>query len=380
MTDLEEALSDLRIQQLEWTRQRESWMAAEEQYKRYIDDLVMDKEELIRRHTVETTELRRKNAVLTEQVQKLESLSMSTAPSSNGYSTGFEDFGNLTMDSNPWDNFSYEFNEMEPAAIKQETALVMLPKKDATQHAALNDSDGRTGKDGVTSGLLLMLLLCGAWVASQPDSSASDPSSTSSLIPQMPEDVRVASTAVLESIYQEAGVQPAVARALERSSSVQTSYNIKGSPNPAGRRSTAFPYQGSSSSSSSSLNTLHHRLITPSAEQHHAQAFGLSAEQYNALGADDDADGEADDDDTALVNNHQAQAQSSMNGHRRNLRDVLASIRQNKAAGAGASSSTSSAGEAYTRSLLWDEISPDVVRDFAKMVQARDDGARTPMA
>ena len=378
MTDLEEALSDLRIQQLEWTRQRETWMAAEEQYKRYVDDLVMDKEELIRRHTVETTELRRKNAVLTEQVQKLESLSMSTAPSSNGYSTGFEDFGNLTMDSNPWDNFSYEFNEMEPAAIKQETALVMLPKKDATQHAVINDNGGRTGKDGVTSGLLLMLLLCGAWVASQPDSSASDPSSTSSLIPKMPEDVRVASTAVLESICQEAGVQPAVDHALERSSSVQTSYNIKDSPNPAGRKSTAFPYQGSSSSP---LNTLHHRLITPSAEQHHAQAFGLSAEQYNALSADDDADGEADDDDTTLVNNHQAHAQSSMNGHRRNLRDVLASIRQNKAAGAGAgASSSSSAGEAYTRSLLWDEISPDVVRDFAKMVQARDAGARTPMA
>ena len=369
MTDLEEALSDLRIQQLEWSRQRETWMAAEEQYKRYIDDLVMDKEELIRRHTIETTELRRKNAILTEQAHKLESISMSTVPSSNGYSTGFEDFGNLTMESSPWDNFSYEFNEMEPSVAKQETALVMLPKKETTHHAATNNG-ARADNQGATSGLLLMLLLCGAWVASQSDTSASDSSVDSSLIPRMPDDIRVASTAVLESIYQEAGIEPAMDNHLARSSSVQTSFSLKNSPTPTAGKPTAFSHHGPSSS----LQTLHHRLITPSAEQHHAQAYGLSAEQYNALSADDDADGEADDDETTL-GNHQSGTQHSLSGHRRSLREVLGSLRQNKAVGA--------AGEAYTRSLLWNEINPEVVRDFARMVQARDAGdagGRTPMA
>ena len=370
MNELEEALSDLRLRELEWSRQREAWMTAEEHYKRYIDDMVLDKEELIRRHTVETTDLRRKNAALTEQVQKLESLPLSTVPSSNGYATDFSDFGNLTMESSPWDNFHYEFSPGQEPASKQDTALVMLPKKDITpQPSATHGTDARaTEREGATSGLLLMLLLCGAWVASQSDTSSISHGSSAAPIPRIPDDVRVASTAVLESIYHDAGIQPAPGSAaaaaghsssLHRSSSVQTSFNIKDSPTPTPANPSAYPPH--QSSFSSSLQSLHHRLITPSAEQHRAQAFGLTSEQYNALSEDADGEADVDDEHTPL---HDPPVPVS--GHRRNLRDVLASLRQNQGGANGGGAS-----EAYTRSLLWNEIQPDVVRDFARMVQAR---------
>ena len=387
MTELEEAVSNLRIQQVEWNRQRDAWMAEKEHYTRFIEEMHLEKEEMVRRHTIETTDLRRKNAVLMEQSQKMESIAMSAVPSSTGYSTGFSDFGNLTMESSPWDHFSYDFNPLDQQPEqKQETSLVMLPKKDTTPQPPSHHSAGsvRPAADGATSGLLLMLLLCGAWVASQSDSSPSttNTSSTStSLIPKLPEHVRVASSAVLESIYQDAGIQSSPQQPLG-TSSTQTSFNIKTSPtlNPANPTAFSHPM------SSSSLQALHHRLITPSAEQQRLQAFGLTAEQYNAL--NEDADGEPDDEippfgaSTHNSDNDQHHRQQSastptpqMGHHGRNLRDVLAAFQQSRAgvndgvAGASSSGHDEPASEIYTRSLLWNEVQPEVVRDFARMVR-----------
>ena len=405
MTELEEAVSTLRIQQVEWNRQRDAWMAEKEHYTRFIEDMHLEKEEMVRRHTIETTDLRRKNAILMEQSQKMESIAMSAVPSSTGYSTDFSDFGNLTMESSPWDHYSYDFNPLDQQPEqKQETALVMLPKKDTTPQPPNHHNAGnvRPTADGATSGLLLMLLLCGAWVASQSDSSLSTTTTSStstSLIPKLPEHVRVASSAVLESIYHDAGIQPSPQQP-HGTSSTQTSFDVKTSPTLNHANPSAFPHH-----MSSSLQALHHRLITPSAEQQRLQAFGLTPEQYNAL--NEDADGEPDDEiptfgaSTHSNNNndqhHQQQSASTptpqMGHHRRNLREVLAAFQQSRAgvtdaAGAGASSSSSSSGhgepasEIYTRSLLWNEVQPEVVRDFARMVREMqgERGGGEPMA
>jgi hypothetical protein len=48
--------------------------------------------------------------------------------------------------------------------------------------------------------------------------------------------------------------------------------------------------------------------------------------------------------------------------HRRNLAETLATMRREHSKGDGAA-------EIYTRSLLWDKISPEVVHEFKRMVE-----------
>ena len=305
------------MQELE--HERDSWLASQQQMHKYIEDLMTEKEEMIRSHTVETGELRKKNAVLAEQAQKLESISMSTVPSSTGYSTDFSEFDHLTMETSPWDNFSMVNDFSMETDLKQENSLVISSKKERPS--------SKDEEKTATSGLLLMLLLCGAWVASS-SNTAAPPS-----IPTMPEDVRVASAVVLENIYKDAGLSSV--RPLECSNS----NGIR----RASTQSSAFSASPYASMSRSPLSTLHHRLITPSEQQQRDTAFSLSASQYNGITSDE------------LYDDHV----SPTSNRRRNLGEALAAMRHG---------TQGSAAEVYTRSLMWDEVPTKVVRDFARMV------------
>ena len=313
----------MRLREQEWDQQRSGWQSAQQQYKQYIDELLMEKEEMIRCHTLETAELRKKNAILIEQTQKLESSAMSAVPSSTGFSADFSDFDHLTMESSPWDNFSMvnEFNmDMEP---KPETSLVVLPKKEK----ATNKDDDRTA----TSGLLLMLLLCGAWVTS------SNTATSIASIPAMPEDVRVASAAVLDNIYKDAGLQSVeIAQAHN-----QHAGNVHKTPSQCLPRTTL----SASEFPSLSKATFPHQLTALSEQQEREQVFSLSSDQYNRLTTDEHSHGEP--------------SSPPAPGHRRNLGEALAAMRKEK---------RGSAAEIYTRSLMWDEVPANVVRDFARMV------------
>lgn len=321
----------MRLREQEWEQQRDSWQTTQQQFKQYIDELMMEKEEMIRCHTLETAELRKKNAYLTEQAQKLESTSMSAVPSSTGFSADFSDFDHLTMESSPWDNFSMvnEFSvDPEP---KQETSLVVLPKKEK--------SSTRDDDKTATSSLLLMLLLCGAWVAS------SNTATSIASIPRMPEDVRVASAAVLDNIYKDAGLQPA-----------QTTQPPNQNVGIAKKRSSRSPPKTTLSASEfaglskTPLSTLHHQLTAPSELQRRDQVFALSANQYNHLTTDELFD---------------EPGSSTGPSHRRNLGEALAAMRKDK---------QGPAAEVYTRSLMWDEVPANVVRDFARMVAECNSG------
>lgn len=198
ISELEDALGELKLREESWTHEREQMILFHRQQQQCIDELMAEKEELVRRHTIETAELRKKNAYLADHAQKIDSIAMSAVPSSTGYSAEYSDFENLTMESSPWDNFSLvtDFN-LEPKHEAEHSLVV----------AARNGSN--TEKEGATtaaSGLLLMLLLCGAWVVSNNTSTSSGP------ISRMPEDVRMASTAVLDTLYNDTGLQPQVPR------------------------------------------------------------------------------------------------------------------------------------------------------------------------
>ena len=310
-----------RVQELE--QERDTWLAAQQQVNQYVESLMVEKEEMVQSHTLETAELRKRNSALIEQANKLESISMSTVPSSTGYSTDFSEFDHLTMESSPWDNFSMvnDFS-MEPE-LKQENSLVVLPKKERVS----SKDDDKTA----ASGLLLMLLLCGAWVAS------SNTANAPAVIPAMPEDIRVASAAVLENIYKDAGVNPV--------QPVETQ-----SINALRRVSTqSTPKTTISATDYASMNhpphppLHHHRRAIPSEQKQRDQTFPVSSIQYNGMSSDEFFD----------------ESPLPVTDRRRSLGEALATMRQEK---------QGSAAEIYTRSLMWDEIPAKVVRDFARMV------------
>ena len=311
-------------------------MFAQQQYQQHIDQLVLEKEDLVRRHTIESAELRKKNAVLTEQMQRLESTAMSTAPSSTGFSADFSEFDGLTMNS--WDDFSISNDfSLEHGAHQQvpATSSVMTAKNQLQQsqlhqpqmHQPQQElQQPKPGEDkAVTSSLLLMLLLCGAWVISR------GPKSGSEVLPTVSEEMQTASAAVLQNLYRDSGISLGFA-------SEQTSSQQLG---PRRARST--------------LDSLQHRLIQPSDQQLHDQAFALTPTQYNEL-----TSGVAHYPPTVSV--FEAEG--------------VPTVGEALAGGPGAAGISSSgpsspgggAADSYTRSVLKGRVSADVLKEFARMV------------
>ena len=290
-----------------------------QQWHHYSEDLIRQKEELVRQHTVETAELRRRNAILISTAERLEGAAMSAQASSNGTSVGFPDFENLTMDSSPFDDFSFIENPVMDVEAKQESSLILQPKKESATAVIAEDKS-------VASSLLLMLLLCGAWVASRNNTASN------TVIPRMPDDVRAASAVVLENIYQDAGLQPQISSQGNTDSATTTHAR----PNRASTHSRT---------ASSPLASLHRELVTPSHQQQRDQAFSLSVDQYNHITSDNAFD------------LHQEPSQPP---RRQNLSEALTAMRAQK---------QGPAGEVYTRSLMMDRVPADVVRDFARMME-----------
>lgn len=303
---LEDDMHNMRLQEQRWLHERQQW-------HQFAEGLAREKEELVRQHTLETAELRKKNNCLAEELQRLESMSMSAQPSSAGISAGFPEFEHLTMDTSSFDDFAFIENPIMNTEPKNEASLVVLPKKETPAPMKSDDTSA-------ASGLLLMLLLCGAWVAS-------NTSSATAIIPRMPDDVRVASSAILKNIYKDAGIEPChTPRPFSNNPGMVQAGNFSSHPNP------------------SPLAALHNDLTTPTQQQEREQLFSLSADQYNHMMSDDlFADG----------------LELSAPSGRRSLGELFAAIRAEK---------KGPAAEVYTRSLMRSEVPTNVVRDFARMV------------
>ncbi|KAI9858551.1 MAG: hypothetical protein M1824_004287 [Vezdaea acicularis] len=325
ISELEDKVAQLEVRENEHCREREDWKATQAQYDQYIDNMRFEKEEMVRRHTLETGDLRKKNSVLVEAVQKLETASISTGPSSAGYPTDFSDIDSITMDSS-WENFVINDFPMES---DQRTDTALVPVK--AEKLAISEEDKPTA-----SSLLLILLLCGAFVASK-SSTSSTPA-----IPRMPDDIRAASATVLDNIFKDAGIQQADPRLMNVNRVEVLEPAPSGIAWPAPSK-TAFGESSMVGLSSSSLEVLSHHLITPTKEQEAEQLFSLSAEQYNGVTSHEFGEREP----------------ASPSQHRRNLEASLAAMREN---------SKATAAEVYTRSLMWDKVPTEVVRDFAKLV------------
>jgi len=280
----------------------------------------LEKEEMIRNHTIESGDLRKKVSVLTDHIQRLESTAMSTVPSSTGFSADYSDIDSLTMDS-AWDNISFLNDFSADSDVKVENSLVPVKK---AENSLLSEPEKPAAQ-----GLLLMLLLFGAFVASK----GSSPS-----IPQMSDDVRAASATLLEDIFKDAGVPQSASGVSEAVAPLPSGTSWSTNPVPS------MGGNGMVGVTSSTLGDLADSLAQPTEQQHHEQLFSMSAAQYNGLASQE------------FLQNTPTRSTSQ---GRRNLGETLAAMRSN---------SKKSAAEVYTRSLLWDQVPSEVVRNFAKLV------------
>ena len=286
---------------------------------------------MVRVHTIESGDLRKKVSVLTDHIGRLESTAMSAVPSSTGFSADYSDIDTLTMDG-AWDNISFLNDFSVDPEVKVETSI--SPAKKA-ENSLINEPDKPAAQ-----GLLLMLLLFGAFVASR----GSTPT-----IPRMSDDVRAASATLLEDIFKDAGVQ-------------QSTASEAVAPLPSGNTWSSHPIHPVGGHdmmgvTSSALGELADNLARPTEEQTNEQLFSLSAAQYNGLTSQDFL---------------QHTPPRSTSQGRRNIGETLAAMRAN---------SQKSAAEVYTRSLLWDQVPSEVVRNFARLVSEcnsrNDQGPRT---
>jgi hypothetical protein len=305
----------------------------EQQYQQYIESMRMEKEEMIRNHTIETADLRKKVSVLTDHVTKLESAQLTAVPQA-AYGSNMADFADidsLTLDGG-WDNLSL-FNDLpsdgvEP--VKQEatasTTSLSLAKKDDDKPAAQS--------------LLLMLLLIGAFVTSKGQGSPG--------IPRVSEDVRAGATTILQDVFNEAGVSNSAAPIIPMPSGlgVQAVNDWTTVPDHVSLSQLhAFVHP----SAPSGLDTAFSALSVPSADQAAEQAFSLTAAQYNAAMS-------------PSFSTRELPSQAGSGSGRKGLLESLAKMREQADREGGKT-------EVYTRSLLWEQVPRDVVRNFARMVQ-----------
>ena len=281
----------------------------------------MEKDEIIRNFTVETGELRRKNLYLADHIRHLESAAaMSTAPSSTGFSTDFSEFDHVTVQSSPWEHFSsindFSIENEQPAA-----PMMSTPSEPAKPLPKPEDVS-------TTSSLFLLLLLCGAWVASR------NPQ-TNPALPRMPDDVRMASATVLDHLYQDAGIDPR--RPSEVKGNDISSFEAAHT-GQVSKMGFASPRQ----QQESPLDSLHRHLTTATEDQMREQALSLTPGQYHGISADTTFD-----------------STKPFPSSRRSLQDSLAALRRQ---------SQVNSVDSYARSILWDRLPKDIVKDFARIV------------
>lgn len=305
--ELEDKINAMALQE-EALHQRLEAVARERDFLAHkAETLQMEKEDMVRNHTIETGELRKKNSYFAEQIQKMQDTLERTPMAHAASSSGFSDDFNLDTDFDLNDNYWNDPMQMSNSEVSIKAEKVQ--------------SHGDSDKPAAAPGLLLILLLCGAFVASSKSSIHS--------LPPLPKQLQAASASVLSNIFQDAGVttmQPNSVEVADGSSNSDWVVAKSAVPNMVGL--------------DSSLAVLNAQLDgKPTTEQQHEQFMQLSAAEYNDV----------------TTNNYLRDPEPISQRGRRHLEEGLASMRNNKG----------SAAEVYTRSLLWDKVDAEVVRRFA---------------
>ena len=311
--------------------------------QRIIETLHDEKRDMMMKHSEETSSLRKKVQILTEQLDAGPAPAMSAAPSSTGFTDFNAEMEALNMGTHDWDNFIFVNDlhnessddfafDSKPEAVRQAPTLEKKSSSSTVMPSPQRRAADSTPDQPIASGLLFFLLLCGAFVASKPASSR--PAD----LPQVPEDVRAAAPKVLNNLLSDAS-----ASSTQQSSAATSRESLE--PGPSG-----LPH---STRSRSRLEHMHQRLTSPTKQQEIDSAFSLTSAQYASISNM----GYTGYDDRPSSSHHGGSSPRP----RRNLADMLASMQDEH--------TRHSKAEVYTRSLLWDRIPSDVVRQFREMVR-----------
>ena len=299
----------MKMREAELLREKSEWIVTHQQMNQYIEGLHMEKDEVIRVHTLETAELRKKNNILMETVDKLE---RGIKPAQDNIPGDFTGFENLTMESQPWEDFSMS-NGMPMQECRQPIGQVKAPEKSTDLPISWN--------------AFYMCLLFGAFIASN---STSIPGRS---LPKLSEEYRAESANVLKAV-------------LASSPSHDLAHSHAHGTGTAPAPATISGMEMAQMSVPSSLDQLHNNLVMPTEQQEREQVFSLNANQYNSLTTFED-DG------------FKAQQPST-------LQQALAAMRNTAAQQSRMASSSS---DVHSRSLMWDRVPEKVIRDFRRMVQ-----------
>lgn len=331
-------VEQLRLQLSTAESQKQFFAAEHAKAHADIQTLHMEKEDLICNHTKETANLRGQIRWYREQFEQFDGESIAPAMSKGPSSTGFTDF-NLEMDGlaiedHPWDKFInvHGSDDTDYLGDTAESFATIQPPKQL-DHPQSQDTTTKA-EQPVASGILFMLLLCGAFVSSRSSSTSNTSTTQTSIIPKMPEEVRVASTEVLKHLLKDNPKEVSLFLP-DLASSHQQQYSA-----PA---TTAWPAQHNN------MQTLHHHLTAPTSLQEAEQAFAMTPAQYAAL--------------TNYPSHTPITPLPAAQSLRPNLAEALGKMREQRGV---------SQAEVYTRSLLWEQIPEDVVREFRRAVAARD--------
>jgi hypothetical protein len=339
MTKLEEEIQRLRMDSEHWYSQALEKDGLIRQMQMSHESAM---EEATKKYTEDTRVLRQKVAVLTEKLDNATTATVTTTL--NDFTS---DMDNLTMGEDWQGMFAEHFDadsNAAPVAPTENSIVVAHRSKDLVSE-----------DKPVASGILLLLLLCGAFVASK-SQGASGPA-----LPKMPDEVRAASATVLDNILKDANAVDATVNGLAGSRIQELEPRASGSvwsqAQYSGMEFTAL------SAPADPLDQTYHGLTGLTKEQQEEQLFSITPAQYNSLTDTEytrrgySISGESGSPSDAM-------SPSSQPNHRRNIAETLANMReQSKAEGAAA---------VYTRSLLWDTIPTEVVREFKRMVEESD--------
>jgi len=308
-----------------------------------IEVLQQEKREMMAEHNEETANLRRKIRLLQDRLDIGPAPSMSAVPSSTGFTelnAGVEamSFGaHDTLGPHEWDDFIYasqitddgidQFNFDGPHSALEPLRVVDKKSSTTTLVPVPQKTPDVTTEQPVASGLLFMLLLCGAFVASKP------PSAQPAGMPKVPAAVHAVAPTVLSSLLE--------------SDSTLTQHPMRSS---VGALPEPMPSIGSvvSSSGPDRIGDVYRSVTAPTRQQQFDQAFALTPAQYASLTSTEYAEGVHEPKDSATR-------------PRRNLAEALSALEEKHP--------HNSKAEVYTRSLLWDRIPADVVQQFKEMVR-----------
>jgi len=283
--ELEDRLTAMTVQCQDVARERDF-------LRHKADTLQLEKEEMVRSHTIETGELRKNVSYLKDQIENLE---RNQQGSNFGDAFGFDSGFNL---ENGWEDPMDVVDIARP--VKNEKGEAEKPQ----------------------TGLLLILLLCGAFVASQGATGAA-PS-----LPPLPKQLQTASASVLQNIFQDAGVTESTRVEIAPTTTGDWALSKSDVPQMVGLES------------SMSVINQYDRTSKPSLEQQHAEFMQLTPAEYNEVTS------------TSFLR----EPETVDHRNRQRIRENLAAMSRN---------GKQSVAEVYTRSLLWDKVDAEVVRRFA---------------